>query len=331
MSVKLSRRTLVQAGTAALASVALPSLAQTAWPSKPIKIIVPYTAGGAIDLSVRKMATVLEPALGTIIVDNRPGGGGGIGMTAVARAPADGLTIGIAAVATNAINPWLFPSLPYEPIDDFAPITQMTRIPNVLVVNAEVAAKRGIESFADFMAFAKKESGKLTYASGGNGSAGHLAGELFKRALGLDIVHVPYNGGAPSQLAQLSGQVDFSFDNLASAASNMRAGKLKALAVSSAKRLPDMPNLPTVGELIPGFVAGGYQGMFAPAATPPDVVRKINADLVKVMAMPDLKAKLMELGAEPIAGSPEAMRTFLREDRERWARVIKEHNIKVDQ
>ena len=203
----MQRRTFIAAAAAtAVSTSALPAFAAG---GRPIRIVVPYAAGGAIDLSVRKMATALESDLGTIIIDNRPGGGGGIGMTAVARAPADGLTIGIAAVATNAINPWLFKSLPYDPIKDFAPITQMTRIPNVLVVNAEIAKKRGIDTFADFIAFAKKESGKLTFASGGNGSAGHLAGELFKRELGLDIVHVPYNGGAPSQLALLSGQVDF--------------------------------------------------------------------------------------------------------------------------
>ena len=290
---------------------------------KPIRIIVPYAAGGAIDLSVRKMATVLEPALGTIIVDNRPGGGGGIGMTAVARAPADGLTIGIAAVATNAINPWLFPSLPYEPIDDFAPITQMTRIPNVLVVNAEVAAKRGIESFADFMAFAKKESGKLTYASGGNGSAGHLAGELFKRALGLDIVHVPYNGGAPSQLALLSGQVDFSFDNLASAASNMRAGKLKALAVTTAERSALLPQLPTVAETFKGFSIDTWWGLVAPKNTPADTVQVYNQAMVQALNSPEVSQLYRDMMMETVTNTPAQFGAFMRKELAHYQEVVK--------
>ena len=198
----MQRRHFLAAAAATCATSSLSALAA----GKPVRIIVPYAAGGAIDLSVRRMATVLEADLGTVIIENRPGGGGGIGMAALARAPADGLTLGIAAVATNAINPWLFNSLPYDPIKDFAPITQMTRIPNVLVVNAEAAQKRGIATFNDFLSFARRESGKLTYASGGNGSAGHLAGEIFKRDAQVDIVHVPYNGGAPSQLALLSGR-----------------------------------------------------------------------------------------------------------------------------
>ena len=313
----MQRRHFLQATAAA--AVAPAAFAK----GKPIRIIVPYAAGGAIDLSVRKMATVLEPTLGTIIVDNRPGGGGGIGMTAVARAPADGLTIGIAAVATNAINPWLFQSLPYEPIDDFAPITQMTRIPNVLVVNAEMAAKRGIESFADFVAFAKKESGKLTYASGGNGSAGHLAGELFKRALGLDIVHVPYNGGAPSQLALLSGQVDFSFDNLASAASNMRAGKLKALAVTTAERSALLPQLPTVAETFKGFSIDTWWGLVAPKNTPADTVQAYNQAMVQALNSPEVSQLYRDMMMETVTNTPAQFGAFMRKELAHYQEVVK--------
>ncbi len=313
----MQRRHFLQAAAAAAA-------APSAFASgKPIRIIVPYAAGGAIDLSVRKMATVLEPDLGTIIVENRPGGGGGIGMSAIARAPADGLTIGIAAVATNAINPWLFKSLPYAPLDDFAPLTQMTRIPNVLVVNAEVAQKRGIETYADFVAFAKKESGKLTYASGGNGSAGHLAGELFKRGLGLDIVHVPYNGGAPSQLALLSAQVDFSFDNLASAASNMRAGKLKALAVTTAQRSSLLPDLPAVGESLKGFAIDTWWGLVAPKDTPADIVQKYNTAMVKALRSPEVSTLYRDMMMETVTNTPREFGDFMRSELNHYQEVVK--------
>ena len=315
----MQRRHLLQAAAAAAAAITPMAFAK----GKPIRIIVPYAAGGAIDLSVRKMATVLEPVLGTMIVDNRPGGGGGIGMTAVARAPADGLTIGIAAVATNAINPWLFKSLPYDPINDFAPITQMTRIPNVLVVNAEVAQKRGIESFADFVAFAKKESGKLTYASGGNGSAGHLAGELFKRALSADIVHVPYNGGAPSQLALLSAQVEFSFDNLASAATNMRAGKLKALAVTTAKRSALLPELPAVAESFKGFAIDTWWGLVAPKSTPADIVQQYNTAMVQALNSADVSALYRDMMMETVTNTPAAFGDFMRKELAHYDEVVK--------
>ncbi|WP_353236615.1 tripartite tricarboxylate transporter substrate binding protein [Diaphorobacter ruginosibacter] len=314
----MQRRQFIAAATAASL---LPAAARAA--DKPIRIIVPYAAGGAIDLSVRKMATMLEADLGTVIIDNRPGGGGGIGMTAVARAPADGLTIGIAAVATNAINPWLFKSLPYDPINDFAPLTQMTRIPNVLVVNAEIARQRGIQTFADFIAFAKKESGKITYASGGNGSAGHLAGELFKRELGLDIVHVPYNGGAPSQLALLSGQVDFSFDNLASAAANMRAGKLTALAVTTAKRSALLPDLPAVAETFKGFAIDTWWGLVAPKDTPASIIAKYNTAMVKALNSPEVTALYRDMMMETVTNTPKEFGEFMRNELAHYQEVVR--------
>lgn len=317
----MQRRQFMAAVTTAVAASGVPLSALAA--GKPIRIIVPYSAGGAIDLSVRKMATVLEPELGTIIVDNRPGGGGGIGMTALARAPADGLTLGVAAVATNAINPWLFKTLPYDPIKDFAPLTQMTRVPNALVVNAEVAKKRGIETFADFIAHAKKESGKLTYGSGGNGSAGHLAGELLKRALQSDIVHVPYNGGAPSQLALLSGQVDFSFDNLASAAANMRAGKLKVLAVTTAQRSPLLEGTPAVAETFKGFSIDTWWGLVAPAGTPADVARRLNAAIVKALHSPEVAALYRDMMMETVTNQPEAFGEFMRQELARYQDIVR--------
>lgn len=308
---------------AAAATCATSSSLSAIAAGKPVRIIVPYAAGGAIDLSVRRMATVLEADLGTVIIENRPGGGGGIGMTALARAPADGLTLGIAAVATNAINPWLFSSLPYDPIKDFAPITQMTRIPNVLVVNAEAAQKRGIATFNDFLSFARRESGKLTYASGGNGSAGHLAGEIFKRDAQVDIVHVPYNGGAPSQLALLSGQVDCSFDNLASAAANIRAGKLKALAVTTAQRSELLPDLPTVAEKFKGFEIDTWWGLVAPAGTPAEVVQRLNQLAVKALHSAEVMGLYRDMMMETVTSTPDAFGGFMRHELARYQQVVR--------
>ena len=230
-----------------LAAVAAPA----AWSqARPIRLIVPYGAGGPIDVTARLLAERVKDSLGTVIIENRPGGGGNIGADLVAKAAPDGTTIGISAVATHAINPWLFSKMPYDAAKDFAPITQMVRVPNVLVVNAETAARLKINTLADLIAYAKANPAKLNYGSGGNGSAGHLAGEMFKRDAGIFAVHIPYNGGNPAQLALLSGQVDFNFDNLATAAANIRAGKLKALAVTTLKRSPSLPEVPPVADTL---------------------------------------------------------------------------------
>ncbi|MCJ7799135.1 MAG: hypothetical protein MUP33_05155, partial [Polaromonas sp.] len=210
------------------ATLASPAAAQTAAPAnKVMRIIVPYAPGGPIDVTARLMAEGVKDTLGTVIIENRPGAGGNIGVDAIAKAAPDGLTVGIAAVATHAINPWLFSKMPYNAATDFAPITQMVRVPNVLVMNAETARRLNINTLADLLKYAKANPAKLNYASGGNGSAGHLAGEMFKAQAGIFAVHIPYNGGNPAQLALLSGQVDFNFDNLATASANIKAGKLK--------------------------------------------------------------------------------------------------------
>jgi tripartite-type tricarboxylate transporter receptor subunit TctC len=245
----LQRRHLVI--SAAAVALAAPQLALAQ--ARPIRLVVPYAAGGPIDVTARLMAERVKDSLGTVIIDNKPGGGGNIGADIVAKAPADGLTIGIAAVATHAINPWLFSKMPYDAGKDFAPITQMLRVPNVLVMNADTAARLKINSLADLIAYAKANPAKLNYGSGGNGSAGHLAGEMFKRDAGIFAVHIPYNGGNPAQLALLGGQVDFNFDNLATAAPNIRAGKLKALAVTTLGRSPALPDVPPVADTLKGF------------------------------------------------------------------------------
>ena len=209
------------------AAASLAFTAPTWAQGKPIRIIVPYAPGGPIDVTARALAERVKDSLGTVIIENRPGAGGNLGADLVAKAAPDGLTIGVAATATHAINPWLFAKMPYDASRDFAPITQMLRVPNVLVMNAETAQRLKINTLADLVAYAKANPAKLNFGSGGNGSAGHLAGEMFKRAAGIFAVHIPYNGGNPAQLALLSGQVDFNFDNLATAAANIKAGRLK--------------------------------------------------------------------------------------------------------
>ncbi|OGB26276.1 MAG: ABC transporter substrate-binding protein, partial [Burkholderiales bacterium RIFCSPHIGHO2_02_FULL_66_10] len=234
----LNRRHLVTAISLATSALVLPALAQA---QTTTRIIVPFGAGGPIDQTARVLAEAVKGSLGTVIVENRPGAGGNIGVSAVAKAAPDGLTIGIATTASHGINPWLFSKLPYDPVKDFAPVTQMLRVPNVLVMNAETAQRLNINTLADLIRYAKANPAKLNYGSGGNGSAGHLAGEMFKNQAGVFAVHIPYNGGNPAQLGLLSGQVDFNFDNLATASANIRGGKLKALAVTTAQRTATMP------------------------------------------------------------------------------------------
>jgi tripartite-type tricarboxylate transporter receptor subunit TctC len=323
----MKRRTLLVttlAVTAALNSTA--ALAQ----GKPIRIIVPYAPGGPIDVTARQLAERVKDSLGVVIIENRPGGGGNIGADAVAKAAPDGLTIGIAAVATHAINPWLFSKMPYNAATDFAPITQMLRVPNVLVMNADTAARLKINTLADLIAYAKANPAKLNYGSGGNGSAGHLAGEMFKRDAGIFAVHIPYNGGNPAQLALLSGQVDFNFDNLATAAPNIKSGKLKALAVTTAKRSPALPDVPPVADTLKGFEIDTWWGLVAPAGTPKDVIARYNQAFVAALNSPETKTRYAALMAEPAPDTPEAFGTFMKRELAKYERVVKASGAKVD-
>jgi tripartite-type tricarboxylate transporter receptor subunit TctC len=318
------RHLLLAAGCAALASPA-------AWPqAKPIRIIVPYAAGGPIDVTARLLAERVKDSLGTVIIENRPGGGGNIGADAVAKAAPDGTTIGIAAVATHAINPWLFARMPYDAAKDFAPITQMVRVPNVLVMNADTAARLKINTLADLIAYAKANPAKLNYGSGGNGSAGHLAGEMFKRAAGIFALHIPYNGGNPAQLALLSGQVDFNFDNLATAAPNIRSGKLKALAVTTLARSPNLPEVPPVAQTLKGFAIDTWWGLVAPAGTPRETVMKLNQAFVAALQSPEARTRFAGLMAEPVPSSPEEFGAFMKAELAKYEQVVKASGAKVD-
>ena len=323
---RITKRRLAVFVTVALALTALPAFSQP----KVMRIIVPYAAGGPIDVTARLMAERVKDSLGPVIIENRPGGGGNIGADAIAKAAPDGLTIGISAVATHAINPWLYSKMPYNAATDFAPITQMLRVPNVLVMNADTASRLKINKLADLIKYAKANPGKLNYASGGNGSAGHLDSEMFKRDAGIFAVHIPYNGGNPAQLALLSGQVDFNFDNLATASVNIKSGKLKAIAVTTAKRSAMLPDIPAVAETLKGFEIDTWWGLVAPAGTPSEVVAKLNKAFVETLNSPETKTRFATLMAELVASTPEQFGAFMKSELAKYEKVVKASGAKVD-
>jgi tripartite-type tricarboxylate transporter receptor subunit TctC len=323
----MKRRTLLASSAAAAATLASPfALAQ----GKVIRLIVPYAAGGPIDVTARLLAERVKDSLGTVIIENRPGGGGNIGADVIAKAPADGSVIGISATATHATNPWLFSKMPFDPVKDFTAITQMVRVPNVLVINAETAARLKINTVADLIAYAKANPGRLNYGSGGNGSAGHLAGEMFKNQAGIFAVHIPYNGGNPAQLALLSGQVDFNFDNLATAAPNIRGGKLKAIAVTTLARSPALPEIPPVADTLKGFAIDTWWGLVGPAGMPRDVVLKLNHAFVAALQSPEARTRFAALMAEPVPSTPEEFAAFMKAELAKYEKVVKLSGAKVD-
>ncbi|MBS0430511.1 MAG: tripartite tricarboxylate transporter substrate binding protein [Proteobacteria bacterium] len=329
----MQRNTLLSSLTAAaLALGGFVSLATSAHAQQhTVRLVVPYAAGGPIDITARALAERVKDALGSpVIIDNKPGAGGNIGADMVAKAAPDGLTIGIAATATNAVNPWLYSKMPFNAATDFAPITQMVRVPNVLVMNADTAQRLKINSLKDLIAYAKANPGKLNYGSGGNGSAGHLAGEMFKKAAGIFAVHIPYNGGNPAQLALLSGQVDFNFDNLATAAPNIKAGKLKAIAVTTLQRSPFLPDTPPVADTLKGFSIDTWWGLVAPAGAPKDVVDRLNRAFVAALNAPETKSRFALLFAEPVPTTPEQFGTLMKNELAKYEQVVKATGAKVD-
>jgi len=326
----MQKRLLLNLLAVSAVAVTFAPLAHAQSGGKTIRLVVPYTAGGPIDVTARLLAERVKDSLGTVIIDNKPGAGGNIGADAVAKAAPDGLTIGISATATHAVNPWLYSKMPYNAATDFAPITQMVRVPNVLVMNTETAQRLKINSVADLIAYGKANPGKLNYGSGGNGSAGHLAGEMFKKDAGIFAVHIPYNGGNPAQLALLSGQVDFNFDNLATAAPNIRSGKLKALAVTTLQRSAALPDAPPVADTLKGFSIDTWWGLVAPAGTPPDVIAKLNQAFVAALNAPETKTRFAGLMADPVANTPEQFGAFMKSELAKYEKVVKATGAKVD-
>jgi len=321
-----------------LALFAIPALVQPAHgqpASRTIRFVVPYPPGGPLDIVARSLAEKTKESLGVVIVDNRAGAGGNIGADAAAKSAPDGTTIVMGAVATHAINPWLYAKMPYDPIRDFTPITGVARVPNVLVMSPEVAARLGIASVADLVAYAKKNPGKLNYGSGGTGSAGHLAGEMFKAQAGVYMVHIPYAGGNPAQLALLAGQVDLNFDNLAAASANIKAGKLKALAVTTAARSGAMPEVPTIAEAgarlgLSRFDIDTWFGIFAPAHLPAEATARLNKAFVDALASADVRARLASLYAEPMPLAPERFAAFVKSELAKYEPLVKASGARVE-
>jgi tripartite-type tricarboxylate transporter receptor subunit TctC len=335
-SLTLRRRSLLAGAAGTAASLAAPAWAQTpAAGAKVIRLVVPYPAGGPLDIAARSLAERVKDSLGTVVVENRPGAGGNVGADSVAKAAPDGQTLVMGAVATHAINPWLYARMPYDATRDFTPITLVAQVPNVLVLNADTAQRLSVQTLPDLVRYAKARPGQLNYGSGGNGSAGHLAGELFKSQAGLFIVHIPYAGGPPAQLALVSGQVDFNFDNLAAAAANIRSGKLKALAVTTAKRSAAMPELPTVAEAgaalgLRQFDIGTWFGLFGPARLPTEQTQRLNRAFVEAMASAEFKARMASLMAEPSPMAADAFAAFVRAEHAKYEGIVKRSGAKID-
>ena len=305
-----------------------PAVAQTSYPAKPLRWIVPFPPGGATDIITRVIAQKLGEQVGEpVVVENRPGAGGAIGSELVAKSAPDGYTLLMATTSTHSIGPTLNPKTPYNVERDFAPVTEAATSTNILVVSPAL----GVGSVQELIALARRKPGELNFASSGNGTIVHLSGELFKSMAGVDIVHVPYKGTALAQPDLMSGQVSMIVDNIVSAMPNIRSGKVKALAVTAKARSSLVPDLPTVIEAgVPGFTSDAYFGVFVPAATPREIVQRLNRELVKAVQSTEVKEQLARQGAEAVGGTPEQLAAVVKAETEKWARVIIQANVKVD-
>jgi len=312
----------------ALALLAPLAFAQAPYPAKPIRLVVPFPPGGTTDILARIVAQKLTEAWGQpVVVDNRPGAGGNIGAELVAKSAPDGYTLLMGTVGTHAINASLYAKLPYDHVKDFAPVILVAGVPNVLVVNPSVP----VNSVAELIAYAKANPGKLNFASSGSGTSIHLSGELFRTMAGVQITHVPYKGSAPAIADLVGGQVQLMFDNLPSSLAQIKAGKLRALAVTSDKRAPALPDVPTMAEAgLPGFEASSWFGVLAPAGTPPAIVGKLHAEIAKWLATPDAREKLSAQGANLAGFGPEEFARYIGSETAKWAKVVKESGAKVD-
>ena len=307
--------------------------AQSGWPNKPVRIVVPFAPGGTTDILARALAPELGKAFGqTFIVDNKPGAGGNIGADTVAKAAPDGYTLLMGTVGTHAINAALYPKMPFDPVRDFAPITLVAGVPNVLVMNPAKAEAYKVNSVADLIRYARANPGKLNMASSGNGTSIHLSGELFKSMTGTYMLHFPYRGSGPALLDLIGGTMDLMFDNLPSALPQIRAGKLKALAVTTATRSAAVPELPTIAEAGPlkGFEASSWFGLLAPAGTPADIVNRIQQETTKALQSAALKERLLSQGAIPGGQTPAEFAKFIAAETTKWAQVVKASGAKVD-
>ncbi len=320
---------LAFAALALLALAAGPARAADDYPSRPIRMIVPFPPGGTTDIFARVIGEKLSRSLGQqVVIENRGGAGGNLGTAAVASAEPDGYTLVMGTVGTHAINPTLYAKMPYDALKDFAPVAFAAGVPNLMVVSP---AKVKATTVKEFVEEARATARKLSMASSGNGTSIHLSGELFKQLTGIDMVHVPYRGSAPAITDMLAGQVDVMFDNLPSAIEHVRAGSLRAIAVTSAKRTPALPDVPTVEEAgVPGFDASSWFAVFAPARTPQAIVDRLNAEIRKAIDGPELRERFAQVGGEARDWSPAELRAFVEAEHAKWAKVVKASGAKVD-
>jgi tripartite-type tricarboxylate transporter receptor subunit TctC len=322
------KRTLQQwAAAACVALIATAAWAQP-YPTRPIRVVVPFPAGGTTDVLARAAAQKLSETFGQpTVVDNRPGAGGNIGAELVAKSPPDGYTLLMGTVGTHAINPSLYPRMPYDHVKDFAPIILVAGVPNVLVINPTLP----VNSVQELIAYAKANPNKLNFASSGNGTSIHLSGELFKTMTGVQMAHVPYKGSAPALQDLMGGSVQLMFDNLPSSLALIKSGKLKALAVTSMTRAAALPDVPTLAESgLPGFEASSWFGLLAPAGTPQAVVLKLNGEVAKWLATPEAREKLLAQGAIAAGGTPEDFARHIAAETAKWQKVVKESGAKID-
>ena len=316
----------------ALASATLPAANAQApaasWPSKPIRWVVPFPPGGAMDAIARTLGEKAGKTLGQpFVIENKPGAGGNIGADFVAKQPGDGYTLMITSIGM-ATNKPLYGKLSYDPIKDFAPVSLLAVVPNVLVTNA---TQPDAKTAKDVIAAARKAPGKLTYASAGNGTSIHLAGEVFTSLAQVDMLHVPYKGSGPAVSDLLGGQVNYMFDSITSARPHIESGKLRALGLTTAKRSKSLPNVPTLAEAgLPGYEVSPWFAVFMPTATPKDIVAKVNTALLEAMKDPDVVKRFETIGAEPVGSTPEEMAQHLARESERWTKLIQERGIKLD-
>jgi tripartite-type tricarboxylate transporter receptor subunit TctC len=307
---------------------AQPAEAQKAYPDKPVRIVVPFAAGGGVDILTRIMGQYLTERLGQqVIVDNRPGAGGNLGTDGVAKSPPDGYTLVMGTTGTHTINPGLYPKLPYDAVKDFRPITLTASVPNLLVVNPELPVK----SARELIELAKASPGKLNFGSFGNGTSNHLSGELLKSVAQIDVVHVPYKNAPQAVIDLMTGQISFAFINMPLALPHVQGGKLRALAVTGAKRSTAAPEFPTMAEAgVPGFVVESWYGLLAPAGTPDAIIERLHRDVVAVLAKPEVQSAFAQQGAEPMTSTPAEFATLIAEGKKQWAEIIRISGAQLD-
>ena len=320
------RRTVLSLALAAAAGTGFSAQAAPAWPEKPVRIVVPFAAGGTSDILARLLADKLQGALKqTVLVENKAGAGGVIGADSVAKSAPDGYTFLLGTIASHAINPVLQPKMPYDAAKDFAPVILLGSISNVLLVGTEAPYK----TVKDLIAAAKAKPGDIAFASSGQGSSQHMSGETFKLLTGAELTHVPYKGSAPAIQDVIGNQIPMSFETVTVALPFVQSGKVRALAVTSAKRSIAMPDVPTLQEAgVAGFDVASWQAFYAPAGTPPAIVKRMNAEVAKIIAMPDVKAKMEGLGLQYSPNTPEQFATFGHNELVKWAKIVKDGNVK---